>query len=51
MMHLVTQAVLQWKMIEDGDRLLLGLSGGDDSLSILHCLLELQCKLPISFTV
>ncbi len=51
MMHLVTHAVLQWNMIEDGDRLLLGLSGGKDSLSLLHCLLELQRKLPIPFTV
>jgi hypothetical protein len=51
MMRLVMQAILQWKMIKDGDRLLLGLSGGKDSLSLLHCLLELQRKLPISFTV
>jgi hypothetical protein len=27
MMRLVMQAILQWKMIKDGDRLLLGLSG------------------------
>lgn len=51
MMRLVIQAILQWEMIKDGDRLLLGLSGGKDSLSLLHCLLELQRKLPISFTV
>jgi hypothetical protein len=51
MMRLVMQAILQWDMIKDGDRLLLGLSGGKDSLSLLHCLLELQRKLPISFTV
>jgi selenocysteine lyase/cysteine desulfurase/tRNA(Ile)-lysidine synthase TilS/MesJ len=51
MMRLVMKAVFQWNMIEDGDRLLLGLSGGKDSLSLLHCLLELQRKLPIPFSV
>jgi tRNA(Ile)-lysidine synthase TilS/MesJ len=50
MMRLVMQAILQWKMIKHGDFLLLGLSG-KDSLSLLHCLLELQRKLPISLTV
>ena len=49
LMQLVTQAVFQWDMIQEGDRLLLGLSGGKDSLSLLHCLLELQRKLPIKF--
>jgi hypothetical protein len=33
LMRLVTQAMIQWDMLEDGDRLLLGLSGGKDSLS------------------
>ena len=49
LMRLATQAVMQWDMIQDGDRLLLGLSGGKDSLSLLHCLLELNRKLPITF--
>lgn len=49
LMKLVTQAVFQWDMIQEGDRLLLGLSGGKDSLSLLHCLLELQRKLPTKF--
>ena len=51
LMRLVTQAVFQWDMIQDGDRLLLGLSGGKDSLSLLHCLLELQRKLPTKFDI
>jgi selenocysteine lyase/cysteine desulfurase/tRNA(Ile)-lysidine synthase TilS/MesJ len=51
LMRTVTQAVVQWDMIQDGDRLLLGLSGGKDSLSLLHCLLELKRKLPISFEI
>ncbi|KAL7543903.1 hypothetical protein ACHAXR_013290 [Thalassiosira sp. AJA248-18] len=41
----------QWDMIQEGDRLLLGLSGGKDSLSLLHCLLEFQRKLPIKFDI
>jgi selenocysteine lyase/cysteine desulfurase len=51
LMKLVTNALIQWDMIEDGDRLLLGLSGGKDSLSLLHVLLEFQRKLPISFDI
>ena len=41
-MKLVGQAVKEWGMIEEGDRLLLGLSGGKDSLALLHILLALQ---------
>jgi len=51
MMRLITQAIIQWNMLEDGDRLLLGLSGGKDSLSLLHCLLECKRKLPIQFEI
>jgi len=51
MMRMCTQAMIQWDMVEEGDRLLLGLSGGKDSLSLLHCLLEFQRKLPINFTI
>jgi len=50
-MRLATQAVMQWNMIQEGDRLLLGLSGGKDSLSLLHCLLELKRKLPMKFEI
>lgn len=41
-MKLVGQAVKEWSMIEEGDCLLLGLSGGKDSLALLHILLALQ---------
>ncbi|KAL7522026.1 hypothetical protein ACHAWX_006721, partial [Stephanocyclus meneghinianus] len=51
MMRFITQAMIQWDMIQEGDRLLLGLSGGKDSLSLLHCLLEFQRKLPIKFDI
>lgn len=42
LMKLVGQAVKEWGMIQDGDRLLLGLSGGKDSLALLHVLKALQ---------
>jgi tRNA(Ile)-lysidine synthase TilS/MesJ len=51
MMRCITKAVFEWNMIEDGDRLLLGLSGGKDSLSLLHCLLEFKKKFPIKFDI
>eukprot|EP00602_Paraphysomonas_sp_CaronLab_P001188 CAMPEP_0185020696 /NCGR_PEP_ID=MMETSP1103-20130426/3333_1 /TAXON_ID=36769 /ORGANISM="Paraphysomonas bandaiensis, Strain Caron Lab Isolate" /LENGTH=1106 /DNA_ID=CAMNT_0027551757 /DNA_START=21 /DNA_END=3341 /DNA_ORIENTATION=- len=51
LMKLVGQAIADWSMIEEGDRLLLGLSGGKDSLSMLHILLHLQKKAPVKFTI
>ena len=51
LMRFVNQAIFQWDMIQEGDRLLLGLSGGKDSLSLLHCLLELKRKLPTNFEI
>lgn len=49
-MKLVGQAVKEWNMIEEGDRLLLGLSGGKDSLALLHVLHALQKRAPVKFT-
>ena len=51
LMRTATQAIVQWNMINDGDRLLLGLSGGKDSLSLLHLLLEFKRIRPIKFDI
>ena len=49
LLRLVGQAIADYHMIHPGDRLLLGLSGGKDSLSLLHILLHLQKRAPIKF--
>eukprot|EP01125_Pyxidicula_operculata_P013738 TRINITY_DN4559_c0_g2_i2.p1 TRINITY_DN4559_c0_g2~~TRINITY_DN4559_c0_g2_i2.p1 ORF type:complete len:860 (+),score=152.31 TRINITY_DN4559_c0_g2_i2:1444-4023(+) len=36
------EAIEEFSMIKDGDRVLLGLSGGKDSLTLLHILLDYQ---------
>lgn len=43
------RAIGDFDMIRNGDRVLLGLSGGKDSLSLLHVLLDLQKRAPIKF--
>jgi tRNA 2-thiocytidine biosynthesis protein TtcA len=43
------RAIADYAMIREGDRVLLGLSGGKDSLSLLHVLLQLQKKAPVRF--
>ena len=45
------EAVARFKMIRDGDRVAVALSGGKDSLTLLEVLLLLQKRAPIQFTV
>ncbi len=45
----IGRALVEHAMIHEGDRILLGVSGGKDSLSLLHCLLHFQRHAPISF--
>ena len=51
LLHLAGKAISDYKMIRPNDRVLLGLSGGKDSLSLLHILLHLQKHAPIRFDV
>jgi tRNA 2-thiocytidine biosynthesis protein TtcA len=43
------RAIADFSMIRDGDRILLGLSGGKDSLTLLHTLIHFQKHAPITF--
>jgi len=45
----IGRALVDHNMIQDGDRLLLGISGGKDSLTLLHCLRHFQRHAPIKF--
>ncbi len=45
------RALADFSMIRDGDKVLLGLSGGKDSLSLLHLLLHFQRHAPITFSI
>jgi tRNA(Ile)-lysidine synthase TilS/MesJ len=49
LLRCVGRAIADYAMIESGDRILLGLSGGKDSLSLLHILAHLQRYAPINF--
>lgn len=50
-MRAAGEAIGDFKMIRPGDQLLLGLSGGKDSLSLLHVLRALQARSPVPFSL
>lgn len=47
----VTKAIVDYSLIEDGDRVMVGLSGGKDSWALLQILDILRARAPITFSL
>ena len=51
LLHSIGRAIEDFRLIEHGDRLLVGLSGGKDSWTMLYLLDALRKKAPINFSI
>jgi tRNA 2-thiocytidine biosynthesis protein TtcA len=47
--HHIGEAISEWGLIEEGDRILVGISGGKDSYTLLHFLRYLKGRSPVRF--
>ncbi len=51
LLHKTGEAIARFRMIREGDRVAVGLSGGKDSVTLLEALLMLSRRSPVKFTV
>jgi tRNA 2-thiocytidine biosynthesis protein TtcA len=49
LLHQVGRAIQEFALIEDGDRILVGVSGGKDSFTLLYLLQRLRERAPVRF--